>query len=270
MGFAKYREDDISRRGGTSREVLERRVRGGPTPAAGSAGAKKTTAAATPAREPKLKDFTVATPRPLPVILLLDVSGSMSTNGKIDALNESVAAMLQTFATEDATRAAIHVGIITFGRGGARVHQPLEPATRVSWKLLEASGGTPLGSALDLATQLIEDHTQVPSRAYTPSLVLVSDGQPTDAWQEPLQRLLSAERAAKATRFAMGIGDDADAVMLSAFLASESSRVFMAHEARQIVQFFRWVTMSVATRSRSARPNSVVLSEPIELPDFDF
>lgn len=270
MGFAKYREDDISRRGGTSREVLEKRVLGSPSPAAGTASAKKTVAVASPAKAPKLKDFTAAVPRPLPVVLLLDVSGSMSVNGKIDALNESVAAMLKTFANEDATRAAIHVAIITFGKGGARLHQALEPATQVSWKPLEAAGGTPLGSALDLAAQLIEDRAQVPSRAYTPALVLVSDGQPTDSWQEPLQRLLSAERAAKVTRFAMGIGDDADALMLSTFLASESSRVFMAHEARQIIKFFRWVTMSIATRSRSARPNSVVPDEPIELPDFDF
>ena len=34
-----------------------------------------------------LKDFTVTKPRPLPVILLADVSGSMASEGKIDALN---------------------------------------------------------------------------------------------------------------------------------------------------------------------------------------
>jgi uncharacterized protein YegL len=270
MGLAKYREDDISRRGGTSSEVIKRRVRGGSPNAPGPTSPQKSMVDAAQTKGSTLKDFTVSTPRPLPVILLLDVSGSMSADGKIDALNESVASMLSTFTAEDATRAAIHVAIITFGKKGARIHQKLEPVTSVHWTPLEASGGTPLGAALDLATQLIEDHAQVPSRAYRPSLVLVSDGQPTDAWQEPLQTLLAAERAAKAARFAMGIGADADANMLSAFLANDLNRVFMAHEARQIIKFFRWVTMSVTTRSRSAQPDSVVQDEFIDLPDLDF
>ena len=42
---------------------------------------------------PSLKEFTVSSARPLPVILLADVSGSMAVDGKIDALNGAVAEM---------------------------------------------------------------------------------------------------------------------------------------------------------------------------------
>jgi uncharacterized protein YegL len=135
---------------------------------------------------------------------------------------------------------------------------------------MSAAGNTPMGAALDLVRTMVEDPQQVPSRAYRPTLVLVSDGQPTDDWDAPLKRLLSSERASKAARFAMGIGDDADASMLSAFLATPEGRVFQAHEARQIKQFFRWVTMSVTARSRSATPDSVVAVSPTDLEDFDF
>ena len=38
----------------------------------------------------KLKEFVMASARPLPVIILADISGSMSTNGKIDALNDAI------------------------------------------------------------------------------------------------------------------------------------------------------------------------------------
>jgi Mg-chelatase subunit ChlD len=34
-----------------------------------------------------LNDFLIQKPRPLPVIIAIDRSGSMSENGKIDALN---------------------------------------------------------------------------------------------------------------------------------------------------------------------------------------
>ena len=37
----------------------------------------------------RLKEFTTQTARPLPVVLLADVSGSMGTDGKIQALNHA-------------------------------------------------------------------------------------------------------------------------------------------------------------------------------------
>lgn len=218
----------------------------------------------------KLKEFTASSARPLPVLLLADVSGSMSTNGKIDALNDAVQEMLESFRGEDDSRAELHVSVVTFGKDGAKVHQPLAPAAKVQWTRMTAAGGTPMGAAFDAATGMIEDHAQIPSRAYRPTIILVSDGQPTDEWQAPLKRLLGAERASKAARFAMGIGDDADEAMLSAFLATPEARVYRAHEARQIKQFFRWVTMSVTQRSRNANPDSVIAAEPTDLDDFNF
>lgn len=218
----------------------------------------------------KLNDFTVPTARPLPVIILADVSGSMSTEGKIGVLNDAVSEMLATFADEDDSRAEIHISVIAFGRDGAYVHKPLLPARETKWEPLEASGRTPMGGAFELARQMVEDHGTIPSRAYRPTIILVSDGVPTDDWRPPLEDLLKSERASKATRFAMGIGADANHETLAAFLANDESRVFAAHEAREIKNFFRWVTMSVTTRSRSMNPNSVVMVEPTDLDDVDF
>ena len=151
------------------------------------------------------------------MLLLADVSGSMSANGKIDALNDAVQEMLESFGGEDDSRAEIHVAVVTFGQGGAKLHQPLPLRRRSSglgWRRREHADGRSARSG----DGLIEDRAQVPSRAYRPTLILVSDGQPTDDWQSPLKRLLDSERASKAARFAMGIGDDADTAMLSDFL----------------------------------------------------
>ena len=108
----------------------------------------------------------------------------------------------------------------------------------------------------------------MPSRAYRPTLVLVSDGLPNDEWEGPLERLFGSERAAKAERFALGIGADADHDMLRRFLDDPEGRVFEAHEGREIRKFFRWVTMSVTSRSRSAEPNRTVDVDPLDLDDF--
>ena len=172
--------------------------------------------------------------RPLPVLLLADISGSMSVDGKIGALNDAVIEMLAAFAEEDDSRAEIHVAVITFGAGGARLHQPLAPASSVTWSRMAAAGNTPMGAAFALATAMIEDRSQIPSRAYRPTLILVSDGQPNDDWQSPPPRLLSLERAVKAARFALGSGDDVDIDMLRRSLARPDGRVFQVHEARDI------------------------------------
>ena len=218
----------------------------------------------------QLNEFVMPTARPLPVILLADVSGSMAANGKIQALNDAVAEMIATFAEEDDSRAEIHVAVLTFGLDGARLYKPLQPAGEATWERMEAAGGTPMGGAFALAQQMIEDKNIIPSRAYRPTLILVSDGVPTDDWRRPLEALLGSERASKASRFAMAIGADADLETLKAFLADSDSRIFEAHEARKIRQFFRWVTMSVTTRSQSTNPNSPAALAPPDPDDIPF
>ena len=111
-------------------------------------------------------------------------------------------------------------------------------------------------AAFVLVRQLVEDRTAIRSSAYCPTIVLASDGQPTDLWPEPLKALLDSERGGKAFRMALAIGADADQNVLQAFLADPAARVYRADEARQIRQFFQLVTMSVSSRSRSADPNS--------------
>lgn len=201
-----------------------------------------------------MKSFTSSVARPLPVFILADVSGSMSVDGKIAALNTALREMVASCADEKG-RVEIHLAVITFGAGGARLHIPLTPARSVALPPLEAVGGTPMGAAFDAVRELVEDRRVVPGRAYTPAIVLVSDGQPNDEWKGPLQALLSAPRAAKAQRFALGVGEDADAEVLRRFINDPEGRVYAAHDAGQIQSFFRWITMSVTARSRSANPN---------------
>lgn len=212
----------------------------------------------------KLKEFTVPSARPLPVIVLADVSGSMGVDGKIHALNHAMREMIDTFQDESDLRAEIHVGVVTFG-GQARVHLRIGPASNAAWSDLAASGGTPMGEALDLARAMVEDRNAFSRHPYQPTIVLVSDGQPTPPGSEaePLRRLLDSERAGKAFRMALAVGADADHAVLQAFLANPEARVYRADEARQIRQFFQLVTMSVSARSRSVNPNST----PARLPN---
>lgn len=211
----------------------------------------------------KLGGFAAPQPKPLPVIVLADVSGSMAENQKIEALNQALQAMIESFAKESRLRVEIQVGLITFGIDGAKEHLPVVAAHRIeSMEALRASGPTPMGKAFTLARQWLEDKQRMPLRAYHPVLVLVSDGAPTDDWEVPLSALKSSERAQKATRFAMAVGADADADMLAQFANDREAPVFQADGARDIVRFFRAVTMSVVARSTSTTPDH---TQPLKL-----
>lgn len=216
----------------------------------------------------EINDFVYQSARTLPVILLLDTSGSMSENGKIGTLNSAVTEMLASFRELDSTNAQIGVAVVTFG-GVAKVHTDLKPAAEISLEQMSASGGTPLGAALNLAKELVEDRGKIPSRAYRPIVVLVSDGMPNDSWEGPLEQFKTEGRAAKCYRMAMGIGvgeNSAEYRMLKRFIDNEE-KVYCASDARDIMKFFKYVTMSVAMRSRSQNPN--VVPKPSEVFESD-
>ncbi|GHT94642.1 hypothetical protein AGMMS49545_16270 [Betaproteobacteria bacterium] len=252
MGFAKYQEDIVSRFVG---DAAMRTTHAPASPAKAAAPITNTQSERKEKKMSSLKKFAVATPRPLPVIVLADTSGSMAPDGKIEALNAALREMIATFSKESRLRAEIQVGLITFG-GKAQIHLPLVEANNITgFDVLKAEGGTPMGAAFDLVRQLLEDKDRIPSRAYRPVLILISDGQPTDDWEVPFKFLREFERAQKATRFAMAIGSDADEAMLKDFANDVEAPLFKAHNARDISRFFRAVTMSVTTRTASQNPD---------------
>ncbi len=206
--------------------------------------------------------FTVPAAKPLPVILLLDVSGSMNQNDNIGSLNKAVTEMIAAFSDQTKREVEIQVAAITFG-AEVKLHLPYTPAGKIVWTPLAASGQTPLATALKMAKAMVEDKSVTPSRAYRPAVVLVSDGAPFPAeqpWREALKAFASEGRSSKCERMALGIGSEADESVLEAFIAGfDNAKVFRASDAAGIADFFKFVTMSVTTRSKSINPNQAVV-----------
>lgn len=241
--------------------------------------------------------FTVQKAKPLPVFLLLDVSGSMSEvvdpenvrrtgqtlvsdgktwelveggTSKISILNEAIRKMIESFAADERMETEFLVSIIVFG-DSATQHLPPTPASSVKWTDMTADGCTAMGAAFSLAKRLIEDKNVVPSRAYRPTVVLVSDGQPTDAWEGSLESMIKEGRSSKCFFMAMGIGENPGMQVLDRFIFQTPvlaevnghairNTVFHANDAAKMHEFFRKVTMSVTTRSKSQNPNGVPTS----------
>lgn len=223
----------------------------------------------------ELENYITNTGRPLPIFLLLDVSGSMS-GPKIDTLNQCVKEMIKDFQNERMSEVALKLCIITFGGNGAQLHTALSLLKDVEFTDLKASGNTPMGAALTMASNIINDKEQVSGKGYRPIVVLVSDGYPNDSWQTPLDEFVNGKRTSKCEKWALGIGDGYDANMLQKFLGNTDKKVFDASVAKEITKFFKFVTLSTIARSKSVDPNSVINIEEIEkqvkdnMPDFTF
>ena len=154
-----------------------------------------------------------------------------------------------------------------------KVVQDLTDISEIVLPELSAIGNTPMGQTFEFVKNLIEDKNIVSSRAYTPTIVLISDGLPTDCSEEmyyrknyfdwlPLKDLHASERAGKCQRLALGIGDDVDTDMLKTFIDNPEIPVIKTKDANGIGKFFRWVTMSTVARMNSVNPNEIAITAP--------
>jgi uncharacterized protein YegL len=238
--------------------------------------------------------FTAPRAKPLPLFLLLDVSGSMCEvidpenvrptgqtvvndgktwevveggTTKIKILNEAVKQMIDSLADEEKLETEFQVSIITFGNKAEIFLAPANTSS-VKWVDMTADGNTAMGAAFSKVKKLIEDKDVTPSRAYRPMVVLVSDGEPTDKWEKPLESLIAEGRSSKCFFMAMGIGEKPGIQTLERFISKTpflaevngrkiTNTVFHATDAEKIHEFFRKVTMSVTIRSKSQNPNDI-------------
>ena len=207
--------------------------------------------------ENEFEGFVMPEARMLPVILLLDVSGSMSYDAKMDELNSSVKEMLESFQKEQIVQAEICVSIITFG-SEVKVHTELTPARDIQYTDMVANGMTYMGRALDKAYEMIEAKTKIPKNAYRPVVVFVSDVVPNDDHQEDeLYKFASQGRSSKCDRWSLAIGADADTGMLKKFLYHPEKEVCYVEDAADIHKFFRFISSCTIQRSQSKNPNQV-------------
>ena len=206
--------------------------------------------------------FTTTEEKPMLVYLLLDVSGTMSGR-KIDSLNAAVREMLDSFSKQEVL---IMVSVITFG-GSVSMHLPPTKASKITWHDLSAGGMTPMGAAINMAKGMIEDKNITPSRAYRPTVVLMSDGEPNDSWESPLEKFVKEGRSAKCDRMSVAIGADVGngELVLKKFMEGTDHELFYAETAKRIHEFFKFLTMSTLSRSRSANPNQVPKDSEIKL-----
>jgi uncharacterized protein YegL len=83
----------------------------------------------------------------------------------------------------------------------------------------------------------------------------LSDGQPTDNYEDGLNKLLDEPWGKKAIRIAIAIGEDANMRVLEKFIGNEGIKPLLARNPETLTNYIRWV--STVVQSSSARPKSL-------------
>src|SRR4051812_9310753 len=104
-----------------------------------------------------LSNFVPPPSRSLPVIVLADVSGSMTQRGKLAAQSQSIAEMIDAFRTDATTRGAVRLAVVTFGGEVAELVLALTPIDEIAWdpETLAAGGKTPWGAAIAMTEEIV-------------------------------------------------------------------------------------------------------------------
>jgi uncharacterized protein YegL len=190
--------------------------------------------------------------RPLHFVFLLDGSGSMDVDGKIEALNVAIEEALPHLAelADQNPFVDLLVRAIVFA-DGARWHiaEPT-PVRDVVWHKVHAGGYTDLGAALSEVAEVLAV-PPMEARAFPPVLVVVSDGRPTDDFEGGLRRLLAQPWGARAIRLAIAIGGDADLDVLNEFIGDADIVPFTAHDPEQLAYLVRFVSTAASRLASS-------------------
>ena len=202
--------------------------------------------------------------RALPVFLLLDTSGSMNGaldgSKKIDKLNEAVKVMLNAFDELEKKERFVRVTILSFNDDveikGQMHSAPAE--LLANFTPLTAGGLTRLGLVLDKTKTILENST--PNSWYKSAIILVSDGKPEgedrDFWTNELEKFIGSGKTSKAQRFSLAIGAGAlQAKDVLTKFAGDEKRVLVAQKAAEIVEWFKFLSVTIVDRTTQANPD---------------
>lgn len=193
-----------------------------------------------------------------PCVLLLDTSGSMQGQ-PIQQLDEGLRTFASQLHGDELAAKRVEVAVVSFGP--VQVESNFVSAEGFTPPALTAGGATPLGQAVVTALDLVENRKAVYRSQgisyYRPWIFLITDGAPTDDWQEAAVRVHNGEETKSFIFFAVGVqGADMNV------LAQLSTRQPLKLRGLDFGGLFTWLSNSMSSVSQSQPGQEVALANP--------
>lgn len=201
--------------------------------------------------------------RRLPVYLLLDTSGSMYGE-PIEAVKNGVQTLISTLRSDPYALETAFISIITFNSSAQQI-APLTELAAFQQPNIEASGCTALGAALQLLSQKIDSEvtkTTVEIKGdWKPLIFIMTDGVPTDDITEGIAEF-KKRKCGMVVACAAGQGASADTLKR----ITENVVQLDTADSATIKAFFKWVSASISTSSKSVEETAEEATSMSELP----
>ena len=183
----------------------------------------------------------------LPCVLVLDTSYSMS-GSPLEELQGGLELFAHELKTDDDASQKVQILIVKCG-GDAEIIGDWVDAESFTAPHLVASGGTPLGAAIKLAADEIENR-KATYRAngisyLKPWLFIITDGIPTDNYSESAKELVTQETNGKFTTFPIAV-EGADLNIMSEFSVRPPQKL----NGTEFKKLFQWISASVRIGSQ--------------------
>ncbi|ACV21464.1 Uncharacterized protein encoded in toxicity protection region of plasmid R478, contains von Willebrand factor (vWF) domain [Slackia heliotrinireducens] len=219
---------------------------------------------------PNIGDTQSKARKLLPIIYVLDTSGSMNVEGRISAVNEAMREtmdVLKDVAAKNPT-AELKIGVLAFSSGASWVTK--DPSTGAPalldlddfyWNDMTAGGVTDLGAAMtELDNQLNRSAMLVSDTGFkVPVLIFMSDGGPTDDWESAYNKAVANNRWVKsATKIAIAVGDGADRGVLTRVADGNDEAVIGVTDRETLKRLIKVVSVTASMingKSRTADTN---------------
>jgi uncharacterized protein YegL len=207
--------------------------------------------------------------RPLHFFILADCSGSMKSDGRMQALNFAIASMLPQLAAweREQDQAQVLIRAIAFADQAAwHIPEPLA-AAGARWKPLHhvEKGLTHMGAAFELLADALQPG-RLEARALRPAVLLITDGRPTDPaeFDAGLRVLFATPAGRAAIRLAVAIGRSASSEYLRRFVDDPAVPVLVADSAEEIVQQLTTASLAASRLSEVGADRSGIAGRLIQ------
>ena len=189
--------------------------------------------------------------RTMVLFYLFDKSGSMSGKkiGQVNYAMKDIPKIIKDVA-DNAPNANIVVAAAAFSNDIEWITpKPQTPDEFINtWKDLRSEGLTALGAALSSLNEKMsrkEFLNDNPMGYFSPGIILLSDGEPTDDWETPLKELNKNNWFKNAIKVAFAVGDDANRDVLTE-ICGDKEAVISILEPEKIRQYIKFVTAAVS------------------------
>ena len=202
--------------------------------------------------------------RRLPVYLVLDTSGSMSGE-PIQAVVNGMQMLVSALRQDPQALESAFLSVITFNSNASQV-VPLTDLASFQTPPLTAGGATELGAALALvcecAKREVSKSTPEKKGDWRPLVFVMTDGGPTDNWQKGLTQF-------QASKWGLVIccaaGQSADTNVLKQ-ISPECVVQLDTADSKSLAAFFKWVSASISTSSKSVNEGKKEVTGMDQLP----